>query len=84
MVKTEESSKAWDGEGRAASVALGVSALLGMGFETGFAGDFCLGPLFGFAVFLETFFDFVLLLRVVFLAMIPSVFCLGVLMPARL
>ena len=84
MVKTGESSKAWDGEGRLASVALGVSVLLGIGFETGFAGDFCLEPLFGFVVFLEIFFDFVLLLRVVFLAMIPSVFGLAVSMPARL
>lgn len=83
MVKTEESSKAWDGEGRLANVALGVSVFLGIGFESGFAGVFCLGPLFGFAVFLEIFFDFVLLLRVVFLAMIPSVFGLAVWMPAR-
>ena len=73
MVKIRESSKASD-EGRFTSVTLGVSRLFGISFETGFAGVFCLGPLFGFVVFLEIFFDFVLLLRVVFLAMIPSVF----------
>jgi hypothetical protein len=69
IVKTRESSIGRPGKGRGDNEATGAVGPFSGGFESGFLCDFWFRAPVGLTIFFETPFDFVLVLRVFFLAM---------------